>query len=141
MSYLETIKYLNSFVNYEKKTDYPYKESLKLERMFGFLKIIGNPQERFKSVHVAGTKGKGSVCVFTAYILRQAGYRVGLFTSPHLTDIRERIRILRPRVSDCQDCRDDFEGMIPKKDLAALVVRLKPKIDKFFNYFLRRFIP
>ncbi len=131
MSYLETIKYLNSFVNYEKKTDYPYKESLKLERMFGFLKIIGNPQERFKSVHVAGTKGKGSVCVFTAYILRQAGYRVGLFTSPHLTDIRERIRILRPRVSDCQDCRDDFEGMIPKKDLAALVVRLKPKIDKY----------
>ncbi len=131
MSYLEVIKYLESFVNYEKKTDCLYTESLKLERIEGFLKIIGNPQESFKSVHVAGTKGKGSVCAFCAYILREAGYKVGLFTSPHLLDVRERIRILHPQPLDSLPCCEDFEGMIPKKDLANLVGRLKPKIDKY----------
>ncbi len=131
MSYLEVIKYLDSFVNYEKKTDYPYKESLKLERIEGFLRIIGKPQESFKSVHVAGTKGKGSVCAFTAYILREAGYKVGLFTSPHLSDVRERIRILRPQPLGSLPCCEDFEGMIPKKDLANLVGRLKPRIEKY----------
>jgi dihydrofolate synthase / folylpolyglutamate synthase len=131
MSYLEVTKYLDSFVNYEKKADYPYKESLKLERIEGFLRIIGNPQNSFKSVHVAGTKGKGSVCAFAAYILREAGYKVGLFTSPHLVDLRERIRILNPGPGDNFLRAEVFEGMIPKKDLAALVSRLKPRIDKY----------
>ena len=75
MSYIEVIKYLNSFVNYEKKPAQDYKEALTLERVVEFLKIIGNPQKSFKSVHVAGTKGKGSVCAFSAYILRECGLR------------------------------------------------------------------
>lgn len=131
MSYLETIKYLDSFVNYEKKPDELYKESLKLERIEGFLRVIGHPQQSFKSVHVAGTKGKGSVCAFTAYILREAGYKVGLFTSPHLADVRERIRVLSPQLPDSRTSSDDFEGMIPKKELTDLVARLKPRIDKY----------
>lgn len=131
MSYLEVIKYLESFVNYEKKTEFLYKESLKLERIEGILRIIGDPQNAFKSIHVAGTKGKGSVCAFTAYILREAGYKVGLFTSPHLSDVRERIRILHPRFGKIPASQEDFEGMIPKKDLAELVTRLKNKIDKY----------
>ena len=131
MSYLEAIKYLDSFVNYEKKPDELYIESLKLERVEGFLRVIGHPQQSFKSVHVAGTKGKGSVCAFTAYILREAGYQVGLFTSPHLTEVRERIRILRPQDPGSKPVAEDFEGMIPKKDLTDLVTRLKPRIDKY----------
>jgi dihydrofolate synthase/folylpolyglutamate synthase len=131
MSYLEVIKYLDSFVNYEKKPDELYVESLKLERVEGFLRVIGHPQQSFKSVHVAGTKGKGSVCAFAAYILREAGYKVGLFTSPHLSDIRERIRILRPQDPGSKPVAEDFEGMIPKKDFAELVSRLRPRIDKY----------
>jgi dihydrofolate synthase / folylpolyglutamate synthase len=134
MSYRPAIKYLDSFINYEKKAGYSYKESLKLERIEGFLRIIGNPQERFKSIHVAGTKGKGSVCAFTAYILREAGYKVGLFTSPHLSDVRERIRILLPGTFDRRSSPEDFEGMIPRKVLAELVTRLKGRIDKYCGF-------
>src|SRR3989338_6957798 len=94
MSYPEVISYLESFINYEKVPTYPYNESLKLERIRGFLDLIGNPQNSFKCLHIAGTKGKGSTCAFLTYILREAGYRVGLYTSPNLSDFRERIRVL-----------------------------------------------
>lgn len=57
------------------------------------LKRLGNPQEKFKAVHVAGTNGKGSVCHLCAEVLQAAGHRTGLFVSPHVTDIRERVRI------------------------------------------------
>ena len=57
------------------------------------LAALGNPHERFRSVHVAGTNGKGSVCALVERILREAGFRTGLFTSPHLVDFRERIRV------------------------------------------------
>src|SRR5512136_1046000 len=96
MTYLEALGYLDSFINYEKKSAYPYKQSFKLERVRHFLALIGDPQSAFRSIHVAGTKGKGSTCVFCASILREAGYAVGLYTSPHLIAVRERIRILRP---------------------------------------------
>ena len=96
MSFAETIKYLESFINYEKIPVYPYKESLKLERIRDFLLTLGNPQDSLSCIQVAGTKGKGSTCAFIAYILRQGGFKVGLYTSPHLSDFRERIRILSP---------------------------------------------
>jgi dihydrofolate synthase/folylpolyglutamate synthase len=132
MTYPEAIKYLGSFVNYEKKSAYPYKESFKLERIKDFLKIIDNPQDCLKYIHIAGTKGKGSVCAFTAFILREAGYKVGLYTSPHLSDPRERIRILNPK-SKTQNPKIDlgFEGMISRKDLVSLVRRLKPAMDQY----------
>jgi len=130
MTYPETIKYLESFVNYEKIPAYPYKESLKLERIKDFLSLIGNPQDSLRCIHVAGTKGKGSTCAFITYILREAGYRVGLYTSPHLSDFRERIRILDTR-HKTQDTRKEFEGMISKKDLIDLTAKLKPTIDKY----------
>lgn len=120
--------YLNSFVNYEKKSPNHYTASFKLERIQSFLAQIGDPQDSFKSIHIAGTKGKGSTCAFCAYILRAAGMRVGLYTSPHFTDVRERIRIVEP---DCRDGSGDFEGMITREDFAGLVFRLKPSIDSF----------
>ncbi len=64
-----------------------------LERIASFCQHIGNPQRNYYTIHVAGTNGKGSVSHMLASILREAGYRTGLFTSPHLTDFRERIRV------------------------------------------------
>lgn len=135
MNYSSAVRYLESFVNYEKKTTYPYKQSLKLERVKDFLVMLGNPQNSFKSIHIAGTKGKGSVCAFIAYILKEAGFVVGLYTSPHLSTPRERIRILKKRrrgisVSACQS-DGVFEGMISKDSLAKLVSRSRPKIEAY----------
>jgi dihydrofolate synthase / folylpolyglutamate synthase len=65
---------------------------LGLERVRRALALLGHPEEEFASVIVAGTNGKGSVCAFLESILRAAGYRTGLFTSPHLIDVRERVR-------------------------------------------------
>ena len=54
---------------------------------------LGHPQQRFKTIHVAGTNGKGSVSHMLASIMQEAGFKTGLYTSPHLTDFRERIKI------------------------------------------------
>jgi len=155
MTYLEALRYLESFINYEKIAVWPYKQSLKLERIKDFLSTINNPQNSLKCLHVAGTKGKGSTCAFIAHILKQAGYKVGLYTSPHLSDFRERIRILShqvsakpsaaspkgtksvrsqaqpPRRGPSHQEKRDFEGMISKNELANLVKILKPAIDKY----------
>ena len=66
---------------------------LGLENISEFLSRIGNPQNDFRSIHVTGTNGKGSVCAFTSEVLRQHGLKVGLYTSPHLVDFRERIKV------------------------------------------------
>jgi len=132
MPYPETIQYLESFINYEKIPVYPYKESLKLERIKDFLDTIDNPQTSLKCIHIAGTKGKGSTCAFIAYILREAGYKVGLYTSPHLSDFRERIRILNRRPSSVvRRPSKDFEGMISGGELTDLVERLNPYIENY----------
>lgn len=64
---------------------------LGLENVTELLERLGNPHNEFKSVHVAGTNGKGSVCAFVSSILLEAGYKVGLYTSPHLVRLNERI--------------------------------------------------
>ena len=73
---------------------------LGLETIKKILKSIGNPQERFASVHVAGTNGKGSIASCLATVLQAAGYRVGLYTSPHLVRFNERIKINNREISD-----------------------------------------
>ena len=77
-----------------------------LYRMRAMLRYFDNPQDAVPCVHVAGTNGKGSVCSMLASVLQQAGYRVGLFTSPYLLNIRERI---------CVDGE-----MIPEDDMARI---------------------
>jgi dihydrofolate synthase/folylpolyglutamate synthase len=122
MTYQQALRYLNSFVDYEKIPAYPYKESLCLERVKDFLIALGSPEKDLKIIHVAGSKGKGSVCAFCAYILREAGFSVGLYTSPHLSDLRERIRVLRPHPAKEKDA---FEGLIPRPALARLIKTLQ----------------
>lgn len=72
---------------------------LGLENIRGFLAQIGDPQEKYATIHIAGTNGKGSVAAMLASILTQAGYRTGLFTSPHLVDFRERARVDGKKIS------------------------------------------
>lgn len=68
-------------------------ERFELERMFQLMDLLGNPQHEFKAIHIAGTKGKGSVAAHCAAALQAAGLRTGLYTSPHLSDFRERIQV------------------------------------------------
>ena len=65
----------------------------KLDNIIAICELLDNPQNKFKTIHIAGTNGKGSVCNMLASIFTESGYNVGLFTSPHLLDFRERIRI------------------------------------------------
>ena len=92
MNYAQTLDFLfASLPAFETKGATAYKPGL--ERIASFCKTMGNPQRNFFTVHVAGTNGKGSVSHIIAAVLQQAGYRTGLYTSPHLRDFRERIRV------------------------------------------------
>ena len=73
---------------------------LGLEAIMELLELLGNPQNKFKSVHIAGTNGKGSVSAYLAAILQEAGYRVGWYTSPHLIKFNERIRVDGKEIGD-----------------------------------------
>lgn len=92
MTYEETIDFLyQATPAFEQKGAVAYKPGL--ERMLGMSATIGNPHQKLKAIHVAGSNGKGSVSSTIASVLFEAGYRVGLYTSPHLVSFRERIRI------------------------------------------------
>ena len=71
-----------------------------LDTMFQYCDIIGNPQNSFKSVHVTGTNGKGSVVAYLKNIFMEHGFRVGTFTSPYITKFNERICINNQQISD-----------------------------------------
>ena len=92
MNYTETLDYLRSAMpSFQEVGSNAYKPGL--ERIAEFCRSIGNPQRNYFVIHIAGTNGKGSVSNMLAAVLQQAGYQTGLFTSPHLTDFRERIRV------------------------------------------------
>jgi folylpolyglutamate synthase/dihydropteroate synthase len=81
----------SQFPSYQNLGASAYKPGL--ENTQAILTKVGNPETKLKFIHVAGTNGKGSTCAFLSSFLQQTGYRVGLFTSPHLVDFRERIRV------------------------------------------------
>jgi len=117
MTYEEAVNYLNSFIDYERKDDYSYSEEVfDLKRVELLLKKLGNPHKNLKVIHIAGSKGKGSVACFCASILKEAGFKTGLYTSPHLETFRERIRI-----------NDEF---ISKEDVVELTGIMKPHTEK-----------
>ena len=92
MTYDEVVNWLfQQIPNYQNQGGSAYKPGL--DRIRDLLEEIGNPQEKIKTIHVAGTNGKGSVSHILAAIFQQQGYRTGLFTSPHISDFRERIKI------------------------------------------------
>jgi dihydrofolate synthase/folylpolyglutamate synthase len=92
MNYQETLDYLfTQLPMYQRVGKAAYK--VDLSNTFLLCKLLGNPENKFKSIHIAGTNGKGSTSHMIASVLQEAGYKVGLYTSPHLKDFRERIKI------------------------------------------------
>ncbi|MHC4716658.1 MAG: bifunctional folylpolyglutamate synthase/dihydrofolate synthase [Planctomycetota bacterium] len=88
------MKYLFAHTDYERMLRVRYNsDTFNLSRMRSLLKRMGDPHKSLRCVHIAGTKGKGSTATMLAQMLKACGHKVGLYTSPHLTDIRERIRI------------------------------------------------
>ena len=115
MNYTETLDYLfSSMPSFQQVGGDAYKPGL--ERIAEFCRAIGNPQRNYFVIHVAGTNGKGSVSNMLAAVLQQAGYQTGLFTSPHLTDFRERIRV--------------NGEMIPKQKVVNFVDRYKAEMER-----------
>jgi dihydrofolate synthase/folylpolyglutamate synthase len=111
----EALDYLYSFVDYSLERSYRYSaEVFDLDRMHQLLHRLGDPQAAYRTIHIAGTKGKGSVSSLIASSLRAAGHRTGLYTSPHLVRFTERIRV-------------DGEE-IPEAELPRLVETLKPHV-------------
>ncbi|MBR5784338.1 MAG: bifunctional folylpolyglutamate synthase/dihydrofolate synthase [Bacteroidales bacterium] len=99
MEYQKTLEYLyNSLPMYHRVGMAAYKEDI--TNTVRLMQALNNPERKFKSIHVAGTNGKGSVSHFLASILQNSGYKVGLYTSPHLVDFRERIRINGQMISE-----------------------------------------
>lgn len=134
--YAKALRFLATLSDYERLRIVRYNaENFDLDRMRGLLRKLGNPQDQFRSVHVAGTKGKGSACAMIAAMLEANGYKVGLYTSPHLCDIRERIMINGEMISHA-----DFARLI--KALEPMVLKSKPTPTYFdvltaaaFKYF------
>src|SRR4030043_2131502 len=93
-SYQQSLEYLYSFVDFSLQRNFRYVPGqFDLGRMRELAAALGDPQDSYPMLHVAGTKGKGSVSALSASALQAAGYRVGLYTSPHLDDYAERIQV------------------------------------------------
>ena len=121
--YQQTLDYIYGFVNYETMPVTRDAAHFDLRRMAQLLAPLGNPQMAAKSVHIAGTKGKGSTAAMVASVLTAAGFYTGLYTSPHLSDLRERIRI--------------NDRLISQSELINLVRKLKPRmaaVDRAATY-------
>jgi dihydrofolate synthase/folylpolyglutamate synthase len=116
LNYSQAEEYLNSFVNYEQIPGIPYAQpGYSLMHVEELLNRMGNPQLAARTIHIAGTKGKGSVAVMIAQVLSGAGYKTGLYTSPHFHTLRERIGI---------------DGiLISEADFAATMAEIKPFIE------------
>jgi dihydrofolate synthase/folylpolyglutamate synthase len=116
-AYEEALDYLYSFINLERKTLERYHASkMDPDRPLQLLDTLGAPQKQYAAMHIAGTKGKGSVAAMSAAALQASGLRVGLYTSPHLRDFRERIRVLTP---------DDKDGKISKQEFITALNEIK----------------
>ncbi|HSY74381.1 MAG TPA: Mur ligase family protein, partial [Dongiaceae bacterium] len=109
MTYAEAIQFLYGLQMFG--ANFGLENTLKLAA------LVGNPQEKLRFIHVAGTNGKGSTCAMLESIYRAAGLRVGLFTSPHLVSFRERIQVNRQ--------------LIPENELVRLVEEFQPLLKEF----------
>ena len=116
MDFKQALAYLNSFINYEKKKDVVYDaDHYNLESFMELTRRFGSPQSDVPCFHVTGTKGKGSVVEFIKDALMSMGYKTGSFTSPHIVNVRERIRM--------------GEEWISEAEFAGIVERIAPETE------------
>jgi len=117
IAYQEALDYLYSFIDYSLTRSFRYSpEKFDLGRMVTLLDRLGNPHRRYPMIHIAGTKGKGSVAALSASVLKEAGFKTGLYISPHMTDFAERIQV--------------NGETIPHPTLASLVSDLKAPVEQ-----------
>jgi dihydrofolate synthase/folylpolyglutamate synthase len=114
-SFQQSLDFIYSFIDYERQRDPRVKTNWDLRRVEALLARLGNPHLKSKSVHIAGSKGKGSTAAMIASVLTKAGYTTGLFTSPHLHFYNERIRV--------------NNRLISNDEIAALIARIKPEVE------------
>lgn len=114
--YPHVLSAIFEYVDYSRTRQIPYNASTyNLERMRELCTLLGEPQDRYPSLHIAGSKGKGSTAAMISAILQAAGYRTGLYTSPHLHSFRERIRV---------------DGdLISREDVVRLWEQIRPQVD------------
>jgi len=116
MNYSQTEEYLSRLVDYEKIPGVSYASpDYNLKHVEYLLQLLGRPHLCARAIHIAGTKGKGSVAAMVAQVLTASGYNTGLYTSPHLHTLRERIRV--------------NSNLISEAEFAFLMTRLKPYIE------------
>jgi len=100
-TYKAALAWLDGLVDYERIGAVPYKSNnFNLNRMKRVLAVLGNPHRQVRTLHIAGTKGKGSTATMLAHMLWHSGYKVGLYTSPHILTLRERITINGRMISE-----------------------------------------
>lgn len=117
-TYNQAMKFLFEQTDYEKQRKLRYNTTtFDLDRMERFLEKLGNPHSKVPAVHIAGTKGKGSTATMLARMVEANDYTVGLYTSPHVTTLHERIVI--------------NDEMITEKEMLALINRMKASIEDF----------
>ena len=116
-TYDQAMKYLFGCTDYERQQKLRYNvTTFNLDRMEELLKGVGNPHKKIKTIHIAGTKGKGSTATMLARMIEANAYKVGLYTSPHVTTLHERIAI--------------NSKMITEKEMLGLVNRIHGPVEK-----------
>jgi dihydrofolate synthase / folylpolyglutamate synthase len=116
MNYEQALIYIDSFTDYEKTAVPHASANYDLRRLEELMSYFDNPHLKTRTVHITGTKGKGSTAAMIASVLSTASFITGLYTSPHLLDLRERIRINEKSISEAE--------------LVAILMRLKPKVEE-----------
>jgi dihydrofolate synthase/folylpolyglutamate synthase len=125
-NFTKAVRFLHTLSDFERLRIVRYtSQNFDLDRMRTLLKKLGNPQDQYRSVHVAGTKGKGSTCAMIAAMLRASGYKVGVYSSPHLIDIRERIVVDGEMISHA-----DFGRLV--KGIEPIVSHSRP-VPTYFD--------
>jgi len=136
--YNQALDYLYSFVDYSlKKADQLAAANFDLSRMKTFLSLLGEPQNQYPSIHVAGTKGKGSTSALCASALQSAGYKTGLYTSPHLLDFCERIQVNGQPISH-DELADLVDEIKPVAAQIAMLTTFELNTAIGFLYFARQ---
>ena len=117
LDYQKSLDFIYSFIDYSIKRNLRNAaDKFKLERVVQFMQLLDEPHKKYKIIHVAGTKGKGSVSAFCASSLQAAGYNVGLYTSPHMEEFTERIRVNGEEIT--------------RQEFVQLVEKIKPLVEQ-----------